>query len=95
MAPRLQFDWDPEKAAFNERKHGVTLDLAKRIFDDPFASDGLDDWVEYGEDRFITVGMAGLDVLVVVWTERRDVVRLISARRATKWETNEYFDQIR
>ena len=74
-----------------QREQGVTFTTAERVFDDPFASEEIDDTVDYGDERFITIGMAGLEI-IVVWTERRGVVRLISARRATRWEANEYFE---
>ena len=66
MEPSLQFEWDPQKAAFNESKHGVTFAQAERVIYDPFASEEIDGSTDYGEERLITVGMVGLEMIVVV-----------------------------
>ena len=64
------------------------------MFKDPFAIELVDDREDYGETRFITLGMAeGQVLLYVAYTEREDRIRLISARRATQHEQDEYFRQ--
>ena len=74
--------------------HGVSFDLAKTVFKDPFAVERLDDRENYGEARFVLIGMAeGNVVLFVAYTEREDLVRIISARRATQNEQDDYFQQ--
>lgn len=76
--------------------HGVGFDLAKAVFKDPFAVERLDDREDYGEERFVIIGMAeGNVVLFVAYTEREDRIRIISARRATLNEQNDYFQQNR
>jgi uncharacterized DUF497 family protein len=87
-----EFEWDDAKASENYAKHGVDFETATQVFQDPFALEFLDDREDYGEDRFILIGMAN-GVLTVVYTERNDRVRLISARRATKHEQDNYFAQ--
>jgi hypothetical protein len=87
------FEWDDAKAADNEAKHGVRFEQAKLIFGDPFAVERLDDRIDYGEDRFILVGMAQGFLLTVVYTERDDSFRLISARHATTYEQDDYVRQ--
>ena len=87
------FEWDEAKAAENEAKHGVSFDTCRAVFRDPFAIELLDDREEYGEDRFILIGMAEGVVLTIVYTERGGRTRLISARRATKHEQDDYFTQ--
>ena len=74
--------------------HGVSFDLAKTVFKDPFAVERLDDREDYGEARFVLIGMAeGNVVLFVAYTGREDRIRIISARRATQNEQDDYFQQ--
>jgi len=92
----LEFDWrdTADKAARNLREHGVSFELATTVFNDPFAVERLDDREDYGEERFVITGMAeGNIVLLVAYTERQGRIRLISARRATKREQDDYFQQ--
>ena len=68
--------------------------MAKTVFKDPFAVERLDDREDYGEERFVIIGMAeGRVVLFVAYTEREERIRIISARRATQNEQNDYFRQ--
>jgi uncharacterized DUF497 family protein len=90
----LEFEWHDAKAEANLQAHGVSFDLAKTVFKDPFAVERLDDRENYGEARFVLIGMAeGNVVLFVAYTEREDLVRIISARRATQNEQDDYFQQ--
>ena len=90
----LRFEWHEAKAKANLRAHGVSFDSAKAVFDDPLAIGRLDIRKDYGEERFLIIGRGrdGL-VLVVVYTERDDRIRIISARRATGLEEQNYFWQ--
>jgi len=91
---KLEFEWHEPKAAANLRDHGVSFELAKTVFRDPFAVERLDDRKDYGEERFVIVGMAaGSVVLYVAYTEREARIRIISARRATQIEQDDYFRQ--
>jgi putative transcriptional regulator len=72
------FEWDDAKAAENYAKHGISFEDARRVFDDQFAVDGVDDDEAYGEERFTTIGMVGGVLVFVVYTERGARVRLIS-----------------
>ncbi len=87
------FEWDETKAAANYASHGVSFETAREVFKDPFAIERLDDRESYGEERFILIGMAEGAVLTIVHTERAGRFRLISARRATKHEQDDYFSQ--
>ena len=88
----LEFEWDKTKARANFRRHGVSFDLAKTVFEDPFAVELLDDREDQGEDRFVIIGMAeGKVLLFVAYTEREERIRIISARRATQYEQDDYF----
>ena len=89
---KLQFEWDRRKAEANLRRHGVSFEFAKGVFRDPFAIELIDDREGYDEQRLITIGMAeGPTLLFVAYTERQDRIRIISARRATRYEEEEYF----
>ena len=87
---RIVCDWDPQKAASNRRKHGVSFEEAKTVFDDPLVL-LLADW-DHGEPRIIAIGTATSErVLFVVSVERaQDVLRIVTARRATKTERKRY-----
>ena len=89
----LRFAWDPAKAAANLRKHGISFEEAESVFSDDEALFLEDPDHSEGEARFILLGLsAHARVLVVVHCYRRepDVIRLISARRATRAEQRQY-----
>jgi len=91
---KLEFEWDKAKAKANFRRHGVSFDLAKTVFRDPFAIERLDDREEHGEERFLIIGAAeGKALLFVAYAEREERIRIISARRATQNEQDDYFRQ--
>jgi len=85
------FEWDRTKAAANYKKHGVRFEHAVLAFEDPFALVELDESEEYGEDRFLLTGRAAGGIVVVVYTERGERVRIISAREATEYERRNYY----
>jgi uncharacterized DUF497 family protein len=66
---------------------------ARLVFADPFAVGRIDDREDYGEDRFTMVGMVEGTLIFVAYTERGDRVRIITARRATRHEQDDYFEQ--
>ncbi len=91
---KLEFEWHKAKAEANFSAHGVSFALAKTVFKDPFAIERCDDREDYGEERFVMVGMAeGNILLFVAYTEREERIRIISARRATQYEQDDYFQQ--
>lgn len=87
----LEFEWADAKAADNYTRHGVSFDLAKKVFNDPFAVERIDDRQDYGEERYIIIGLADGALLFVAYTEREERIRLISARRAIRHEQDDYF----
>jgi len=93
---RIDFDWDPAKAASNAAKHGVTFDEATTVFRDPLARSVLDQDRGSGEERWITLGETSTGNLLVVvhtWADTasdRGAVRIISARRPTPNEARQY-----
>ena len=88
----MSFEWDEEKAAANVAKHGIRFDYAARVFLDPYRIEMPDDREEYGEVRYKTIGMVDNRVLVVVYTIRNGHIRLISARRAERYEQRQYHE---
>lgn len=93
-----RFEWDIRKAVGNLRKHGVSFEEAKTVFSDDNAL-LLDDPAHSGvEARFMLLGLSeSWRLLVVVHTlrDRGEFIRLISARRATRHERQQYFDRVR
>lgn len=87
------FEWNEAKAKDNYAKHGVSFEHARQVFSDPFGIAEYDDREEYGEQRFIRIGMVEGVLLFVVYTERDERVRIISARRAIRYEQDDYFQQ--
>ena len=89
----LKFDWDPKKDAANQRKHGVSFEEASTVFSDERALFIDDPDHSEAEERFILLGLsAGLRTQVVChcYREAQDVIRLISARKASKKEREAY-----
>lgn len=87
----MEFEWNRDKAKANLSKHGVSFDEAKTVFDDPLYVDFYDPDHSDDEERYIIVGQSQQRrLLVVSYTERRDRIRLISAREATRMEKNAY-----
>jgi uncharacterized DUF497 family protein len=85
------FHWDPIKARANARKHGVTFSEAATVFLDPAAMTYWDPDHSDLEDREITIGLSSTGrVLFVAHAPREDGLRLISARRATRREQEQY-----
>jgi uncharacterized DUF497 family protein len=85
------FEWDDKKAARNYTKHGVSFEEAVDAFDDPLATSEADDREVYGEERFALTGMVGNKLLYIVYTERDERIRIISVRKATKRERENYY----
>lgn len=86
-----RFEWDESKAEANLAKHGVSFPDAARVFEDFSRLEWLDEREDYGEDRFVTIGLVGGRQLAVVYTMRGENRRLIMARRATRRERKEYY----
>ncbi len=85
----MGFQWDPDKSASNEAKHGVSFLQAAQIFRGPILKT-QDTRRDYGEARFIALGAFDGAVLRVVFTERDGDIRLISAWRAGKHDRKKY-----
>jgi uncharacterized DUF497 family protein len=88
----MQFEWDETKNRINIQKHGIDFNDAVDMFKHPLLS-RLDNTENYGEERWIGVGWIKNIIALVVYTERKnDVIRIISARKATKQE-GRYYEQ--
>ncbi len=89
----IKFEWDPVKAAANIKKHGVSFEEAQSVFYDEFAVQFFDEDHSHDEERFLLLGLStGAKLLLVCHCERDSgkVVRIISARNATKRESTFY-----
>jgi uncharacterized DUF497 family protein len=89
----LHFEWDPKKAAANQKKHGVSFDEARTVFFDERAKLIDDPDHSESEDRFVLLGLSGtLRVILVCHCYRGEgnVIRIISARKASPYETRQY-----
>ncbi|MEH1851346.1 MAG: BrnT family toxin [Nostoc sp.] len=86
----MQFEWDETKNLENIRKHRIDFADVPGIFDNSMLIE-LDERFNYGEDRWIGIGFLGNGVAVVVWTElQNNIVRIISARRANRYERQRF-----
>ena len=89
----MEFEWDIAKAKSNLAKHGVSLSLAKLVFEDPYVFTQIDERADYGEEREIAIGLALNQLIAVVFTMRHGRCRIISARKATRNEQQDYYSQ--
>jgi uncharacterized DUF497 family protein len=92
----MEFEWDEQKNRVNITKHGIDFEQAKAVFDDPHLVTRVDDRFDYGEVREVSIGQMPLVtqgqalIVLVVHTERNGIIRIISARKATKQERRLY-----
>lgn len=87
----MEFEWNPEKALINLRKHNISFQEAATVFDDSLSVTFPDPDHSIGENRYIIIGMSRSEQLLVVsHTNREDRIRIISARRATRQERRFY-----
>ncbi len=87
----LIFEWDEEKLKENLRKHGVSFDEAKTVFNDPLAMTIGDPDHSAREDRYIDMGMSSRGRILMVWyTERGLNIRIIGSRKATRGQRRQY-----
>jgi len=85
------FEWDDKKARLNKRKHGISFDTATQVFFDENRVENYDDEHSGYEERWKIIGKVK-EVLFVIYTERGEAIRLISARKATPYERRIYYD---
>ncbi|WP_165062643.1 MULTISPECIES: BrnT family toxin [unclassified Adlercreutzia] len=90
----ITFEWDDAKAESNQKKHGVSFTEASTVFYDPYAIVVDDEPHSYDEERFIIVGVSAVAHVLTVchcYRQTNEVIRIISARKATKNEENSYW----
>jgi len=88
---RVKFEWDRRKAASNLARHGVSFEEAASVFGDPLGRIVDDPRHSVGEQRYVLLGFSERRrVLAVMFTERGEAIRLISARKATRRERGAY-----
>ena len=91
----MNFNWDPAKNEANQRKHGISFEVARHIFDGSILT-RVDDRREYGENRDIRLGVLSPEtVFVVVHTKRADKIRLITARKENVVKGKVYYDHLK
>ncbi len=87
----MEFEWNPDKAALNLRKHNVSFQEAVTVFDDSLSVTFPDPDHSIGESRYVIIGMSRLNQLLVVsHTDRENHTRIINARKATRQERRFY-----
>jgi uncharacterized DUF497 family protein len=89
----VKFEWGVAKRRHNLHRHGIDFVDVPQIFDGDTLSIE-DTQLDYGETRYITLGLLRTHVIVVVHTDRKDAIRIISARKATKYEEKTYFEHL-
>ncbi len=90
---KQRFAWDSDKDKGNQRKHHIAFSVAKKVFQDPYVIDYIPDDEHSGkEDRYIAIGMVKKVIFVSYTIRYGDVIRIISARPATKEEGDFYYD---
>lgn len=88
----MRFEWDEAKRRRNLRKHGIDFQGCERLFTGNILT-ALDDRADYGEHRFVSIGLLDGRVVAVVHTETDNTIRVISIRKATRNEQEAYFKQ--
>jgi len=86
------FEWDDLKAARNLAKHGVSFDAARAVFEDPHVIEQADGRRDYGEPRYMAIGVVDGRLISVAYTVRGERVRIISGRRAEPRERRRYHE---
>jgi hypothetical protein len=87
----IDFEWNPQKAEINRRKHGISFDEAATVFEDTLSVTYPDLDYSEQEERYLIIGVSSqYQVLVISHTYRSEIIRIISARRATKREQRFY-----
>jgi uncharacterized protein len=89
----MEFAWDEAKRKSNLRNHGIDFVGIEQVFEGETVT-VLDDRFDYGEKRFVTFGLLDNRVVAIAHTETDEVIRIISVRKATKYEESCYFKEI-
>ena len=90
----MRIEWDETKRVTNFIKHEITFEDAVAVFEE-FTLTKVDDRFDYGETRFLTFGLLQGEVVAISHTENDDLIRIISVRKAKRYEQDEYFKSVR
>lgn len=94
----MQFEWDEAKNNSNRKKHGISFELASLVFQDPFVLSRLDSRFDQ-EERWLSIGQVGGETIIIVAhtvfdeDHHEEIIRIISARKATSGERKLYLDE--
>ena len=89
----MEFEWDEAKRKSNLRNHGIDFVGIEQVFEGETVTI-LDARFDYGETRFVTFGLLDGRVVAIAHTETDEVIRIVSVRKATKYEESSYFKEI-
>ena len=89
----MRFEWDEAKRRINLTRHGIDFVEVPQVFDG-LTADLLDERFAYGEERLFTLGLLNGEVVSIGYTQTGDLIRLITARRASRNEEIKYFKEI-
>jgi len=89
----MSFEWDENKNKSNIEKHGINFNDAKEVFNDPKRKISQDNRKDYGEERFKVIGKIFETIISVIFTFRNSIIRIISARKSSQNEREEYNNQ--
>lgn len=93
---KLIFEWDKKEAMVNQQKHKISFEEAKTLFNDPLLLTFSDEYHSVNEERYISIGISAHGrILLIIHTEQKDsddilIIRIISCRKATKFERQVY-----
>lgn len=90
----MKFEWNENKRLINLRRHGIDFADADLVFEH-FVATTIDYRFNYGEIRYMTYGLLRGEIVTIIHTENDDIIRVISFRKATRYEQQEYFKAIR
>jgi len=94
IKPKMNFEWDENKRLINLQNHGIDFADVWHVFENETATN-IDDRFDYGEIRFLSLGLLFGEIVAVSHTETDTDIRIISARKAEKYEQDKYFREIR
>ena len=90
----MKFEWDENKRLINLQRHGIDFADVDLVFESETATT-VDERIDYGETRYLTYGYLRGEIVTIVHTETDEAIRVISFRKATRYEQTEYIKKIR
>jgi len=90
----MKFEWDENKRLINLQRHGIDFADVDLVFENETTTT-VDERFDYGEIRYLTYGLLRGEIVTIVHNEIDEIIRIISFRKATRYEQREYFQKIR